>query len=64
MKTFRKVLRVIILIFVIALAASGAGMLGIFNPHIRERYMDKVISIEQVDKKKEEKGDEEDDEKD
>jgi hypothetical protein len=64
MKTFRKVFRVIVLIFVIALAASGAGMLGVFNPHTRERYMDKAISIEQVDKKKKEKEDEEDEEKD
>ncbi len=64
MKTFKKVIRVIILTFFIAIAASGAGILGVFYPHTRERYMDKTITIEQVDKKREEKGDEEDERKD
>ena len=64
MKTFRKLFRVIILTFVIVLAASGAGMLGVFYPHTRERYMDKAITIEQVDKKREDKGDEEDERRD
>jgi hypothetical protein len=52
MKTLKKVLRIIILSFVIALAAAGAGLLVVFYPHTRERYMDKPIRIEQVDKKK------------
>ena len=64
MKTFGKVFRVIYLTFVIAAAAAGAGMLGVFYPHTREPYMDKAITIEQVDKKSEVKGDEEDEEKD
>jgi len=45
---------------IIALAAAGAGMLGAFLPFTRERYMDKQITIEQVDKKKEENEDRED----
>ena len=56
--------RIIIFSFVIALAAAGAGMLVVFYPHTRERYMDKAITIEQVDKKREDKGDDEDERKD
>jgi len=63
MKTLSKVFRIIILSFLIALTAAGAGMLGAFLPNMRERYMDKVITIEQVDKKKEEKEDKEDESK-
>ncbi len=50
MKTFKKVIRVIILVLLIILAASG--MFISFVPTTRERYMDKEIRIEQVDKKK------------
>jgi hypothetical protein len=52
MKTFIKVVRVFALTFFIALAAAGAGFLFAFQP--RERYMDKEIKIERVDKTREE----------
>jgi len=50
MKTLEKVVRVIALGILIILAASG--VLAIFLPRTRERYMDKEIQIEQVDKRK------------
>jgi len=51
MKTLKKVIRIIVLVVLIILAASG--VLAIFLPRTRERYMDKEITTEQVDKKKE-----------
>jgi hypothetical protein len=54
MVTFKKVFRTISLAFLIILAAAGAGMAGAFLPNNRERFMDKEIKIEQVDKKREE----------
>ena len=52
MKTLKKVIRVIVLIFLIILAASG--VLAIFLPVARERYVDKEIRIERIDKNKDE----------
>ena len=52
MKTFIKVVRAFTLTFFIILAAAGAGLLFSFNP--REKYMDKEIRIERVDKTREE----------
>ena len=49
MKTLKKVLRLILLALLIILAAS-AGLAAL--PITRERYVDKEIRIEQVDKKK------------
>ena len=63
MKTLKTVSRIILLTFFIAIAAAGGGMLGALNLSTRERYMDKPITIEQVDKKKEENEDEEDERK-
>ena len=54
MKTFKKILRVIVLTLLILLALSGIGIVGaLFNPN-RERYANKKTTIEMVDKKKKE----------
>jgi len=52
MKTLKKVLRIISLVLLIILAVSG--LLSTFLPNLRERYQDKKIRIEQVDKKRNE----------
>ncbi len=57
MKTLKKVIRVIVLGVLIILAVSGVGIVGAFLPNNREKFMDKEIRIERVDKKE---GDEED----
>ena len=41
-------------VFVLIVAAFAVGMTGHFLPITRERYQDKWISTEQVDKKREE----------
>ncbi len=43
-------------VFVLIVAAFAVGMTGHFLPITRERYQDKRISTEQVDKKREEDG--------
>ena len=48
MKKIKKILRVVGLVLLILLALSGVGIIGNFN---RERYMDKRVTTEQVDKK-------------
>ena len=55
MKTLKKVIRVFVLAILIILAASGA--LAIFLPVARERYVDKEIRIERIDKNKDEEED-------
>ena len=57
MKTLIKILRVLVLTSLILLAAAGAGMLGAFSPNYREKYMDKEIRIERVDKIRDEEND-------
>ena len=57
METLKKVLRVLALSFLVILAASGAGMLGVFSPNFREKQMDKEIRIERVDKNRNEEED-------
>lgn len=59
MKTFKKVIRLILLTFLIILAA--AGMFATFLPVTRERDRDKETLIEQVDKMKDEEDVGEDD---
>lgn len=54
MKKFKKVLRVAGLTLFIFLAACGLSITGSFLTGARERYMDKEIRTEQVDKKEEE----------
>jgi hypothetical protein len=53
MKILKKVARLIALVILIILAASG--ILAIFLPRTRESYLDKEVTTEQVDKKKNEK---------
>jgi len=55
MKTLKKVIRLFVLAILIILAASGT--LAIFLPVARERYVDKEIRIEQVDKNRDEEED-------
>jgi hypothetical protein len=52
MKKFKKALRLMGLIFLIALALTGVGGISIFST--REKYQDNEIRIELVDKKEEE----------
>ena len=52
MKKLKKALRLIGLAFLIALALTGVGGIPIFST--REKYMDKEIRIELVDKKEDE----------
>jgi len=50
MKKFKSILRITGLVVLILLAASGMGF-GFFLSANRERYQDKKITTEQVDKK-------------
>jgi len=50
MKKFKNILRIAGLVMLILLAASGMGF-GFFLSANRERYQDKKITTEQVDKK-------------
>ena len=54
MKTLKKVLRIILFVLLIILAVSGIGIFGAFLPNPREKYMDKEIRVERVDKKRDE----------
>lgn len=54
MKNFKRLLRIVGLIILIILASSGIGFTGHFLSNNRERYLDKEIKIEQVDKKEDE----------
>ena len=55
MKKFRKLLRLLVLVLLIALALMGVSLTGVFpiSPNYRERYMENQIKIERVDKKEE-----------
>lgn len=56
MKKLQRVLRYVALSLLIVLAATGVGITGaIFNT--RERYRDKEITIEQVDRREEDEED-------
>ncbi|GEM_PF-1003661 len=52
MKVFKKILRALGLLLLILMALSGIGIGAIFNT--RERYQDKEIKIEMVDKERSE----------
>ena len=54
MKIISKSLRLLGLAFIIILASFGVGITGAFLPINRERYLDKEIRTEQVDKKADE----------
>ena len=51
MKKVKKALRLFILVLLLILGFCGVGLTGNFLNNNRERYMDKEIKIEQVDKK-------------
>lgn len=53
MKTFKKILRVIGLLLLILMALSGIGFIGALFQS-RERYRNKEIRIEMLDKKNKE----------
>ncbi|MCB0488072.1 MAG: hypothetical protein KDC99_06335 [Cyclobacteriaceae bacterium] len=58
MKKIQRVLRYVALSLLIVLAATGIGITGaIFNT--RERYRDKEITIEQVDRREDDTEEEE-----
>jgi hypothetical protein len=50
MKELKKILRVLVLTLLILLALSGIGIIGAFFSNNRERYRDKEITFEMVDK--------------
>lgn len=56
MKRVKQALRLLFIILLLILAASGIGIGNIF--YTRERYMDKEIKIERVEKKEDEEDDE------
>jgi hypothetical protein len=51
MENFKKILRVFVLTLLILLALSGIGIVGALFSNNRERYRNKEITIEMVDKK-------------
>jgi hypothetical protein len=51
MKNLKKILRVFVLALLIVLALSGIGIVGALFSNNRERYRNKEITIEMVDKK-------------
>ena len=57
METIKKIFRVIVLALLILLALSGIGIVGAFFTSTRERYLNKKVTIEMVDKKKKERDD-------
>jgi hypothetical protein len=51
MKTIKKIFRLFVMIFFIALASTGIGIGGAIFPNHREKYMNKRNRIEMLDKK-------------
>jgi len=51
---FKKILRILGLTILILMALSGVGIIGVLFSNNRERYQDKKITVEMVDKKKNE----------
>ena len=58
MEKIKKIFRVIVLTLLILLALSGIGIVGALFSMNRDRYRNKEIMIEMVDKKKNECEDE------
>jgi hypothetical protein len=54
MKKLAKALRMAGYILILFIAAFAVGLTGHFLPITRERYQDKKVTTEQVDKKREE----------
>ncbi|HEY3403529.1 MAG TPA: hypothetical protein VGK59_09095 [Ohtaekwangia sp.] len=53
MEKIKKALRLFVILFMLMLAASGVGIMGVLNPN-RGRFQDKEIQIELVEKKEDE----------
>lgn len=54
MKKVKAGLRLLVMVLLLILAASGIGIAGNFLNNNRERYMDNEIKIERRDKKEDE----------
>lgn len=54
MKKVKAGLRLLVMVLLLILAASGIGITGNFLANNRERYMDNEIKIERRDKKEDE----------
>ncbi len=54
MNKIKKALRLLGLVALILLAVTGVGITGVYLPGNKERYMDKEIRIERVDKREDE----------
>jgi hypothetical protein len=54
MKKVKAGLRLLVMVLLLILAASGIGITGNFLNNNRERYMDNEIKIERRDKKEDE----------
>jgi hypothetical protein len=54
MKKVKAGLRLLVMVLLLILAASGIGITGNFLTNNRERYMDNEIKIERRDKKEDE----------
>jgi hypothetical protein len=59
MKEVKKGLRLLVMVFLLILAAFGVGITGAFLNNNRERYIDNEIRTEQVDKKENEESEDE-----
>lgn len=53
MNRLKKILRILYLAGLLILAVSGIAITGAFLPGHRERYQNKMVTMEMVDKKKE-----------
>jgi len=54
MEILKKIFRAIVLTLLILLALSGIGIVGALFTSNRERYLNKKVTIEMIDKKKNE----------
>ncbi len=59
MKKVKAGLRLLVMVLLLILAASGIGITGNFLTNNRERYMDNEIKIERQDKKEDEEHEDE-----
>ncbi|GCC51397.1 hypothetical protein SanaruYs_16220 [Chryseotalea sanaruensis] len=56
MKKVKEGLRLLVMVIFLILAAFGMGIMGNILNNNRERYMDKEVRIERVDKKRDDDG--------
>ncbi|MBS1978125.1 MAG: hypothetical protein JST46_12190 [Bacteroidetes bacterium] len=57
MNRLKKILRILYLAVLLILAVSGIAITGAFLPGHRERYQNKMVTMEMVDREKEEDDD-------